>query len=31
MSTVLVVAMLVCQRAAAHLIWCYWQLVCYVY
>ena len=31
MSTMLVVAVLVCQRAGAHLIWCDWQLVCYMY
>lgn len=31
MSIVLVAAMLACQRAAAHLIWCDWQLVCYMY
>lgn len=31
MTTVLGVAMLLCQRAAAHLIWCDWQLVCYMY
>ena len=31
MTTVLVMAMLVCQIAAAHLIWSDWQLVCYMY